>query len=158
MKIASLLLRQSYIDALSSLSYHGVSIPVFDEYVISGYQLPVIPISTYLQPKAYVLVKNQTVNDASLKCGINQNMSLQLDVVTVYDSDSGGFKLSELIAQKICNLIFTSNKLNISNVELNIWKGVLESTTNISEESQTNRIYRTVLLLNHTVQQIELTT
>jgi hypothetical protein len=158
MKTASLLLRESYISLFQNYEYNGVSIPFFDEYVSPSIALPQIQISTYLAPKCYVLITNQTTNDASLKCYRNENLSLQLDVTTIYDANSGGFKLAELIANDILEKLFIGQQIQLTNNELNIWRGWLESSPNISEETQTSRIFRKILVLNHSIQIKNLTT
>lgn len=158
MKTASLLLRESYIALFDNFQYNGINIPFFDEYVTPNAVLPQVPISTFLAPKCYVLITNQTTNDASLKCSRNENLSIQLDVTTIYDANSGGFKLSEQIANEILGTLFIGQQIQLNNEELNIWRGWLESSPNISEETQSNRIFRKVLVLNHSVQVKELTT
>ena len=158
METASLYLRESYIALFANFFYNAIKIPFFDEYVSPNVVIPTIPLSTFLQPKCYVLITNQTTNDASLKCSRNEILSLQLDIVTVYDANSGGFKLAEQVANKILNTLFIGQQIQLQNSKLNTWSGFLESSPNISEETASSRIFRKILVLNHQIQVRELTT
>lgn len=149
-------LRLAYIQALSSLKLNGVAIPVVDEYLnVSEAQLNITPT---LKAKAHVKITNQTDNDASLKCAINQNHTLQLDCTVTFPANSGGYLQSELIANNCLDLLFDGMKTTLQSDNLNIWRAWLEGSRNISEETQTSRIFRRVLIFNHSLQQKEITT
>lgn len=149
-------LRLAYVQALSSLKLNGVAIPVVDEYLnVSEAQLNITPT---LKAKAHVKITNQTNNDASLKCAINQNHTLQLDCTVTFPANSGGYLQSELIADNCLDLLFDGMKTKLNSEYLNIWRAWEEGARNITEETTTSRIFRRVLIFNHSLQQKEITT
>lgn len=134
-------LRKAYYDALNG----NISVPVCEQY---------LDTNQYPNATKYVIIQNQTVNDASLKCGINQDSSLQLDIVTIFNANSGGSRQAELIANEILELIFPVKEIVLpAQIGIKIWRGWLEGSRNITQETSTSRIFRKILILNHTITQ-----
>lgn len=145
------LLRKAYLDALAGLELEATPIPVFDEYVD-----PNIGTASLSNCTAHVAIQNQTVNDASLKCGTNQSATLQLDIVTEFPINSGGFLTAELISNEILQILFPDGGKTIALepvADIKVWRGWLESARNIPMETSTHKIYRRVLILQHSVTQ-----
>lgn len=147
------LLRKAYIDKLAGLTYLAQSVPVDHEYLTS--EPAVLPVGNSTLIEAYVIINNQTVNDNSYKCGINQSSSLQLAVTTVFNANSGNSLHSELIANEIFALLFTENEKRIyfDTEGLGVWRAWLESSRVIVEETKDKRIFRNILIFNHSVTQ-----
>lgn len=147
------LLRRKYIDKLATLTYLNQPIPVNSDYLQVA--PAILPLGNSSHIQAYVIVQNQTVNDDSLKCGINQNTSLQLDIVTVFNANSGSSLQSEEISQEIMDLLFPlgGKVLDISIAGFVIWRGWLESSRSITQETADNRIFRNILIFNHSITQ-----
>lgn len=153
MKDIKPILRKGYLDALSSLTYLGVSIPVDHEFLTK--QEAILPIGNSTKVKAYVIIQNQTVTDDSPKCLVNQNTSLQLDVVTIFNANAGTAYHSEQISNAILDILFPGSSLDmeLSLQYGNLWRGWLESTRTIVQETNTSRIFRNILIFNHTINQ-----
>lgn len=155
MKEIKHLLRKAYLEKLAGLTYLNQAIPVDQDYL--NVPPAILPIGNSTQVLAHVIFQNQTVNDSSLKCSINQETSLQLDVVTQFNANSGNSAHAELITQEIFDLLFTSDqqRLSFPIPGLNVWRAWLESSRQLSEETKDIRIFRNILIFNHSVQQVE---
>lgn len=150
-------LREAYITKLASLSYLGVNIPVDDENLTQP--KAELPVGNSTGVQAWVLLTDQTLQDNSSKCCVNQNTQLTIDVYTEFmaatGSNSGNYTHSDKIAGQILAILFPncSNIVDISMPEAQIWLGYLETSLHIMEEYSSSRLYRTVLILNHSVKQ-----
>lgn len=147
------ILRKAYIDRLATLTYLATSIPVDQDYLNGHPALLQIGNSTPIQ--AYVIIQNQTVTDRSPFCGVVQDTTLQLDVVTVFNANAGNSYHAEMITQKIFDLLFTSDTKRIifTLTDLNMWRGWLDSSRQLTQETSDSKIFRNVLIFQHSISQ-----
>jgi hypothetical protein len=158
MELASLAIREAYKAYLPYLPFMGYQIPIFDEFVNPSTILPIISLGNYLNPKAYIIMTNMTTYDASFKCDDNQNISIHLDINTMFDPNSGGYKLAEQIAGELKSKLFVNRIFQVTAPNINIWRTLVEGEPNIKETNVTNHIFRKILIINHSVQMRNLTT
>lgn len=154
MKEIKHILRKAYLDRLNgAITYLGVNIPVDQDYLNGAPALIQIGNSTPIE--AYVILQNQTVTDNSPFCHVNQDTTLQLDVVTVFNANSGNSSHAELITQAIFDLLFTTDakRITFSLTDLNLWRGWLENSRQITQESADDKIFRNVLIFQHSISQ-----
>lgn len=149
--------RQAVIEQLATLEYLGVSIPVDDENLTK----PKGILSVGTPPvNAWVLIQNQTMQDNSGQCCINQDVQLQIDVVTEFitgtGSNSGNFTHADNIADEILALLFDGCS-NQSTLELdpglNMWRQWRSGGTHLMVEFSNSRLYRNIILMSFSVQQ-----
>ena len=149
------LLRKAYIDKLAGLNLGGQSIPVCESYLPSNKKPGVLNLAGLPKGEAYVIIHNQTVDDASTKCGVNQGASLQMDIVTVYPAIGGSSLASELIANEVFSLLYPNGgqQMDISIPNLNVWRAWLVSSISIEQDTKESKIFRNNLIFNHSIQQ-----
>lgn len=149
-------LRQAYIERLATLEYLNVAIPVDDENLTKPKA-----ILTVGQPpvNAWVLIQNQTMQDNSGQCCINQDTQLQLDIVTEFITGTGGnsgnFTHADMIAQAIKDLLFDgcSNQTTLTIDDLNLWRSWQSGGTHLMVEFSASRLYRSIMFMSHSIQQ-----
>lgn len=153
MKEIKHILRKAYLDRLASLTYLSTSIPVDQDY-LNG-PAAILPVGNSSKIEAYVIIQNQTVNDRSPKCGIDQDTTLQLDVITVFNANSGNSYHAEMITQAAFNLLFTpdSKRITFTIADMYLWRGWLESSRQIVQETSESKIFRNVLIFQHSISQ-----
>lgn len=148
-------IRKAVIDSLAGLTYEGVPIPVNQDYLTSS------PAQINLGKgfQAYVIFQNQTVNNNSTKMCLNENSSFQLDVVTVFNANSGGSVHAENIGSSILTILNPGNtpNMDLSASGMTVWKMRMLSTRAISQETSTNRIFRNILIFDLSVNQWQVT-
>lgn len=150
-------IRKSVIDTLSGLTYLGRPIPVNQDFLTSS--PAVIPLGNSSQCQAYVIFQNQTVNNNSTKMCLNENSSFQLDVVTVFNANSGGSVHAENIATSILTILDPDNtpNMDLGAAGMFVWKMRLLSTRGIAQETSTNRVFRNILIFDLSVNQYQST-
>lgn len=149
------LLRKAYGNKLSTLSFNGMAVQVFQNYLPSNFKNNTYAIDGQPNGSAYVIIQNQTVDDDSTKCGVNQNSSIQLDVVTKYPATGGSTLLSELITNQIFALLYPNGgqKMDLSITGVNLWRSWLVGSRTIEETTNDSKIFRNILIFNHSIQQ-----
>lgn len=152
-------IRKAIIDKLlnAPLRYLTIPIPVNQDYLTDN--PAVIPLGNSSQFQAYVIFQNQTVNNASTKMCMNENTSFQLDVVTVFNANSGGSIHAENIGSSILTIL---DPTNTPNMELDVpgvfvWKMRMLSTRSITQETNTSRVFRNILIFDLSVNQHQVT-
>lgn len=150
-------IRKAVIDSLSGLKYLNVPIPVNQDY-LTDYPAN-ISLGNVGGFQAYVIFQNQTVNNNSTKMCLNENSSFQLDVVTVFNANSGGSIHAENIATSILTILNPGNtpNMDLSASGMKVWKMRLLSTRSISQETSSNRIFRNILIFDLSVNQWQTT-
>lgn len=147
-------IRTAFITALrDQITYLGKVIPIDEENLnVAPAQIQVGNSTGF---EAFMLVRNQTVNDDSAKCSINQNSSIQLDCVTTFNGNSG----NSYHAQQIKNLVFAilfpngGKRLQLSMVGLYMWRGwYLSGRTTVDQDTNT-KTYRSLAIFSMSVGQ-----
>jgi len=148
-------IRKTVIDSLSGLTYEGKIIPVNQDYLTSA--PAIIPLGQGFE--AYVIFQNQTVNNNSTKHCLNENSSFQLDVVTVFNANSGGSIHAENIGASIMSILDPNNtpNMDLDAPGMCVWKMRYLSTRSISQETSTNRVFRNILIYELSVNQYQTT-
>jgi hypothetical protein len=86
---------------------------------------------------------------------LNENSSFQLDVVTVFNANAGGSLYSELIGSNILTILDPTNTPNMELLAsgMYVWKMRLVSTRGITQETNTSRIFRNIMIFDLSVNQ-----
>lgn len=150
-------IRKAVIDSLSGLKYLNVSIPVNQDYLTSNPAY--INLGNVGGFQAYVIFQNQTVNNNSTKSCLNENSSFQLDIVTVFNANSGGSVHAENIATSILTILNPNGTPNfeLSTSGMTVWKMRLLSTRGITQETSTSRVFRNILIFDLSANQYQAT-
>lgn len=157
MKNPNLYIRTALATRLSTLSYLGTDIPVYEEYVQETTSRPkaILTIGN-MQVEAYVILLNQTMNDNSSKCMRNDLCGIQVQICTVFIGAKGGSKTAELISEEVLALLFDADGL-YSSIEvaepLNSWIGEVVTIQNLNFDEQNSRTWITQLVLEYGITQ-----
>lgn len=149
--------RQALIERLSTLEYLSIPIPVDDENLT--HPKAILPVGTP-PVAAWVLIQNQTMQDNSGQCCINQDTQLQIDILTEFPAgtgqNAGSYTHADNIANAILELLFEGCS-NQSTLELedglNMWRQWRSGGTHLMSEFTNSRIYRNILIMSFSVQQ-----
>jgi hypothetical protein len=150
-------IRKAIIDELAGLTYTSVPIPVNQDFLTSP--AANINLGNVGGFQAYVIFQNQTVNPNNTKQCLNENSSFQLDIVTVFNANSGGSIHAENIATSILTILNPNNTPNfdITISGMNTWRMRLVSTRSIAQETNTSRVFRNILVFELSVNQYQVT-
>lgn len=155
MKNANLALRTSLFTQLTSGSgivYANKKVGVFEEYYApaTGNTKALFNVGTS-PVEAYIILLNQTNNNDPLnKCGRNDELSIQIQINTVWPASKGGSKVAEEISNLILAKLFPDSDLNATVVFPNgfvCWKANVESTRNINFDANESRSWIVQMLL-----------
>lgn len=138
------ILRQQYILALGNLFYKNVVIPVKDEVMYgSGAKLP--------ECEAYIILTNQTSNQGfDNKCTENYLGTIQVDIVTKFNANSG----AKLVSEEISALVLSRIKnwpFNTRDKGIVTQRAELETNRGLREDSDVHRIFRKILIFTHNI-------
>lgn len=100
---------------------------------------------------SYIVLGQQTFVDDADKTVFGTEATQNVTVVTVFDSDMGGKKLSSRIADVVMQRIRTRAGLALSG--FNMITSTLDSYLTISEQSATKTIIRAELRFRHIIEQ-----
>lgn len=151
MQEVSHLVRNGYVGRISGLTYLGVQIPVYDTFEKEGAILPLSDPNAI----AYILIHDISTNDDSPKCSINQNVSVQAQVVTKFNANTGESLHSELIGNAMLERLMSGGmkvEINLDG-ELQSWLSRLASSRPINSETSTNRIFSKNYIFSHKISQ-----
>lgn len=153
MRNTNLAFRTAIINALDAISYNGKNIYPFEEYYQpSGLRVKAV----YANFEAYIIVLNQTLNDNSPKCVRNDEVSIQIQINTVWPAGKGGSKSAEEISELIMNRLFTTDGLfkNITIPEpFGLWKMDVLTVRNMNYDENASRVWVTQLVVTASVTQ-----
>lgn len=145
MKLPIAALRKAYYDALSTITYNGEPLKVYDT---------VAPDDTVLGLQFhYVLVKEMNAIQILKRYGATHRVRVNVDIVTGYAAD-GGFKMADeigdLISQKV-NPIFGETLAPAGYV---LTLSQLVNSTNLFQPTSTHRVYRLILSFEHNLGEV----
>ncbi len=145
-------LRDAYLENLdNTIIIDGVPIPAYDE------QLPVnAPVGLIRGASCYILIKNQTEADSSVKCLFANDCSITVDINTKFPKSKGGKYLSEVISNEVQKLIYESasgNNLNLT-PDFNCLSTRKELGSGLIEYNVTNTNFRKIIVFLHTIDQL----
>lgn len=137
----SVALQTAYYTALTSpaITIDGTTISVYSDMA---------PTSA---TGSYIILGQQTFVDDADKTVFGTEATQGVTVVTVFDSDMGGKKLSSRIADVVMQRIRTRARLVLSGY--NMITSTLDSYLTISEQSPTRTIIRAELRFRHIIEQ-----
>ena len=137
----SVALQTAYYTALTSpvLSVDGVTIPVYSDMA---------PTSA---TGSYIVLGQQTFVDDADKQVFGTEATQNVTVVTTFDSDMGGKKLSSRIADVVMQRIRVRARLPLTG--FNMITSTLDSYLTISEQSPTRTIIRAEMRFRHILEQ-----
>jgi hypothetical protein len=138
----SVALQTAYYTALTSpvISVDGATIPVYSDMA---------PTSA---TGSYIVLGQQTFVDDADKQVFGTEATQNVTVVTTFDSDIGGKKLSSRIADLVMQRIRTRARLDLS-PEFNMITSTLDSYLTISEQSPTRTIIRAEMRFRHIIEE-----
>lgn len=155
-------LRRAYLQKLANLTYEGVAIPIDDETLTKS---PAdLNIGNAASVQAWVLIQNQTVQDNSAKCSINQASQLQLAFITQFPngggSNSGNFAHADFITDVALGILFpyATNEADLHLPNAQLWKASFVTSLHRFEEHAEVRIYSNIVIMNHGIKQYHLST
>jgi len=141
-------LREALVQKLSTLTYLGVVIPVFD--VFTNKKQPAI-IGGLSPVTAVVALENQTADNNSPQCLRSDQASIQIQVKVSFNANSGNHEHSEKIMDLILALLWPNGNGYKMDVQLSdpfdMSKSSLESIRNLEYQDSTNRIFMTQALV-----------
>jgi hypothetical protein len=144
------LLRKAYVAKLANIQYLSKVVPPNDTF-----EKFKVTIGDF---EAYILIKDITVNDDSPKCMVNENVSIQVQVVTAFNANTGESLHSELIGQQVLNALDPTgrNKIDIRALSANgneatSWMGKKESARQINSETSTQRLFTRNYIFSHKI-------
>jgi len=156
-KSVTLPVRRAVYQALKdNVTYMGVVIPVWEEYA-NGKQA-VLTVGVNSPVTCWIRLINQTEDDNSPKCLRNSSGSIQVQVQTSFNANSGNSVHSEEIMNLILGILFPAH--DSSSVSLpdpfKLWEFKVTSFPNIPViESNTNRIWVKQAVIEYQVSQSE---
>lgn len=143
------IIRKGIISKLSDLTYLGEIIPVSDEFIKTG-EGAILNIGNTTKCEAYVIISNQTDNEAATqnKCNESRSASIQLNIVTIFNSNSGGKIHSELICNEILGKLFDGHNLDIDFSADNITVVSADYNLNsFTQDTKTQRVYNKIITI-----------
>lgn len=158
MKLPNLAIRKQLVLFLAGIEYKGVTIPVHEEYVQYTTSKPAAFIQVgNMQVEVYIILTNQTANDASnTKCGRKDECSIQIQAYAVFPANKGGSITTEEITQLIMDRLYTGDPLNTSFTlpePFKMYGSEVITTRNTNFNTDTNRVWSTILIVNFNVNQ-----
>lgn len=158
MKLPSLAIRKQLATFLAGMTYLGKTIPVFEEYVQYTTTKPETKVLVGNMPiEIYILLQNQTANDSSnTKCGRKDECSIQIQAYAVYPANKGGSVVTEEMMQLVIDRLYTTDNLNTAftlPAPFKVINSEVITTRNTNFNTDTNRIWSTILILNLNVSQ-----
>lgn len=137
----SVALQTAYYTALTSpaITIDGTTINVYSDMA---------PTSA---TGSYIVLGQQTFVDDADKEAFGTQATQNVTVVTVFDSDMGGKKLSSRISDVVMQRIRTRARLTLTGY--NMITSTLDSYLTISEQSATKTIIRAELRFRHIIEQ-----
>ena len=154
MKSVTLAVRESLAILLNPLPHLTYLIPVYEEYV-AGDPVELITVGN-VEVQAYIVLKNQTQNDASAKCVRTDETSIQAQITTVWPKNTGGSKLAEQIEESLMSVLFPiSNIVPVMTLPepFNLWQFRFIGSPNVSYRNETNSVWIKQPIFNMTVSQ-----
>lgn len=155
MKNVNLAFRKALITALSPITYKTKAIPIHEEYLEYTTTKPATFVTVgNQQVECYIILRNQTANDNSAKCVRNDEVSIQVQIYTVFGNNKGGSLTAEEISEVVMNKVSNDGLIgDISIANMGLWRLWVDSYTNLQYNENTNRIWTTIVTLNGTVTQ-----
>jgi len=124
-------IRKYFAETLNNITVSGKTIPIYD-YRAKG------------NDNAYILMTTQSKEeDYSVKCGMNWNCEITLDVVTIYPGNVGSRKLADDISEAIVNLTDNINVEHFSLVKVS-----REYPADLSVNTGEQSIFRKIIKYN----------
>lgn len=137
-------LRVGYMTLLSSLSYKGKSVFIYDEIADPD------DLSQF-----YIVVSGQTSTDDSLKCGFSTIDLISFNIIAKYQLGSGTKKDVEMIADSLLGLAIPyPGSTGLSIPSLNIWDTKKITERDLIDESSSERIITKIITIQHKVNHI----
>lgn len=151
MKEVSYRIRDAYTTLLNPLTVASITIPIFDERVN-----PKSTIPTLKGGKAYVLITDQNeVETTNNQCSFRKTVTIALDIITKYPLNVGGKIASELIADKIQQIILSGVGIQAIYIpEFQVLSSRLEMSRAMIENGDTETAYRKLLVFSHTIYEL----
>lgn len=137
-------LRSAYIQRLAGLNYNSISVPVYDDFVPDE------------GPDYFVVIKDITEADESLKGMFNTHAHVTLDIVTRFTGGNGSSMVRDAISNQINGLIcpaLPSKRLDLR-PDFNLMNSIRTMSRPILEQTKTYNILRKVNIYKHEIQQL----
>lgn len=150
----NLAFRSALVNAMPFVAYSGVNVPVHEEFVQYSDAKP----QTYLtignmQVEVYILLQNQTANDDSAKCMRDDVVSIQVMITAVFPANKGGSRTTEEISEILMNTVSDGLFGQIQVVGGDMWRLWVDSYRNLQYDTETNRVWTTIVTLNGNISQ-----
>jgi hypothetical protein len=135
--------------ALQTAYYTALTSPAL---TVGGNTIPVYSDMAQNSATNYIVLGQQTIVDDADKEAFGSQMTQSVTVVTTFDSDIGGKKLSSQIADAVMQRIRTRARLALTG--FNMITSTLDSYVTISEKTSTTTVIRAELRFRHIIEQV----
>lgn len=135
--------------ALQTAYYTALTSPAL---TVGGNIIPVYSDMAQNSATNYIVLGQQTIVDDADKEAFGSQMTQSVTVVTTFDSDIGGKKLSSQIADAVMQRIRTRARLALTG--FNMITSTLDSYVTISEKTSTTTVIRAELRFRHIIEQV----
>ena len=135
--------------ALQTAYYTALTSPAL---TVGGNTIPVYSDMAQNSATNYIVLGQQTIVDDADKEVFGSQMTQSVTVVTTFDSDIGGKKLSSQIADAVMQRIRTRARLALTG--FNMITSTLDSYVTISEKTSTTTVIRAELRFRHIIEQV----
>jgi hypothetical protein len=130
----------------------GISEVVFSEGDVVGVFSDIVPDSEILS--AYVVLGQQTFVDDADKTVFGAEATQNVTVVTSFQSDAGGKRLSSLIANEVMKRIRVRQRLPM--IGYNMITATLDSYLTLTEQTSTTTLIRAEIRFRHIIEELDL--
>lgn len=146
MKGVSFPFRKAVVDRIGVITYRGVNIPVWSEYM-NGERAN-INVGNNIPVTAWIRLLNQTADDDSPKCQRQDMATIQIQVQVSYNANSGNYEHSENIMDLVLDKLFNGNSGDVD-IESGFHISELDkiSERNLNYQDNSNRIYMTMAII-----------
>ena len=143
MKEVGGILRKKYYDKLTSLSYGGSALRVYDEIAPTGAASP------------YILLSTQTEQEISSKDCFLINATILIECIS-YGQEATGKRVTEELGRLLLENVITASTSNYLNLgsEFKLVTTRLLSTNTITEPDQSRVYYRKLYRIEHKIEQL----
>jgi len=147
MKDATTQLRTYYYNTLQGIVIDGFEIPVYSDEVNDS----VAPYTRNEPPKYYIIISNQNSADESAKCNFAERHTIQVNSYTIFPVSNGGYSIAEAINEEVKERILLNTSGNFELQDYSVYRSRIDLSSNISEKTKTQNIYRRFTIFNHSI-------
>lgn len=147
MKNPNLAFRKAIVSAIDNIDFKNGKVRTFEEQLLETSSKKKLVVSGV---EYYIILLNQTSNDLSAKCIRNDEVSIQIQITSVFPNNKGGSQDAELISDLVMTRLFSNDGLNgiiPTPNDFELWKLDQEGIVNITFDSENTKTWIVQLLV-----------